>query len=322
VTQSVNPQTKKNNDNVDSLLSKLPLWIREITHKYIDDLEEIAMDIQRPLVLTLKSGFKVQERLISSDDIDYVKSRLERFRSDNRTGIDGTLHRISAIRNKREQVIGLTLRIGRYIEGVADNFRGHLLRDFKSVMLIGPPAVGKTTFLRGTVSILAKHHGAQVVIVDSSNEIAGDGDIPHWSIGFARRLQVPSPAQQPAVLMEALANHSPKVIVVDELGYKEDVSNAVTIVQRGVKMISTVHGKTLGGVVLNPDLQPLLGGISPDGKSRLSPAVFGSALEIRGRGEYYLHENLEASVDDVLSGGAGFAKNLLAFSQAEMGSVF
>ena len=297
-------------DSVDNLLAKLPLWIREVTHQHIDDLDEIAMDVSRPLVLTLKGGFRVDKRIVSKDDLDYVTSRLERFRTDNRTGIDGTLHRISAIRNKREQVIGLTLRIGRYVEGVADTFKEHLVRDLSSVMLIGPPAVGKTTFLRGAVSILAKHHGARVVIVDSSNEIAGDGDIPHWSVGIARRLQVPSPAHQPAVLMEALTNHSPKVIVVDELGYKEDVVNAVTIVQRGVKMISTVHGKTLGGVVLNPDLQPLLGGISADGTKRLSPAVFGSALEIRGRDEYYLHEDLEASVDDVLNGGFGFSRNL------------
>lgn len=297
-------------NSVELLLAKLPLWIREITHQHIDDLEEIAMDLSRPLVLTLKSGFKIEKRMVSSDDIDYVKSRLERFRTDNRTGIDGTLHRISAIRNKREQVIGLTLRIGRYIEGVADIFQKHLLKDLKSVMLIGPPAVGKTTFLRGTVSLLSRHHGAKVVIVDSSNEIAGDGDIPHWSVGIARRLQVPSPAHQPAVLMEALTNHSPKVIVVDELGYKDDVTNAVTIVQRGVKMISTVHGETLGGVVLNPDLQPLLGGISADGTKRLSPAVFGSALEIRGRGEYYLHDDLQASVDDILNDGVGFARNI------------
>ncbi len=297
-------------DNIEALERVLPAWVRMLASPLFDELEEIAMDIERPLVMTLSDGFKTADRLVTKEDIDYTLARLDRFREDNRTGIDGTLHRISAIRNRYKQIIGLTIRIGRYVAEVASPLQMHLLKDMQSMMLIGPPAVGKTTLLRDAVRVLAEAYGAKVAIVDSSNEIGGDGDIPHHAIGNARRLQVPEPSVQAKILMEALANHSPKVIVIDELGYKKDVENAITIVQRGVKVLSTVHGRTLKDVMLNPDLQPLLGGISEKERKRLAPAIFRSALEIHGRGDYQLHEDVEKSIDDMLLGGQGFSTAL------------
>ncbi len=289
-------------DGLEALLRVLPAWIQEAAEENLDGLEELALDLGRPLTLSCANSYRRYSRCVGKDDLHYLIHRLGGFREDNRAGLEGTLHRISAIRDRYGEITGATIRLGRFLVGVAEPLREVLLSGDESLMLIGPPGAGKTTLLRDVVRILAEAQGPKVVVVDTSNEIGGDGKTSHPGLAAARRLQVPDPSLQAKVLMEALANHGPECLVIDELGYRRDVENAVTIVQRGVKMVATVHGRTLAKVVHNPDLVPLLGGLDTAQQRRLSLPVFSAAVEVRGKGQLYYFENLEEAVDSVLMG--------------------
>lgn len=286
-------------DGFDRLLKVLPLWIAEAIEAEADTIEEVAIDLGRPLQTKAGEDHRAHDQFVTRDDLHYVVHRIEGFRSDNRTGIDGTLHRLSAVRDRYDEIIGITVRVGRFVSGIAEPLRS-ALESRESLMIIGPPGVGKTTLLRDVSRILAEQHGPKCIVVDSSNEIGGDGKVPHRGIGNARRMQVSDPTRQAHVLLQALTNHGPTAIVADELGQEADVDIITTIARRGVKVVATVHGRTLLDVLENPVLTPLLGGVDRDRGERLGRPVFGAALEIEDRDTWHLIPDVGDTVDHIL----------------------
>ena len=249
--------------DLPSLIEKLPPHIQAPLEDRDDtgELLEIVLDLGRePEARLLNESFLLDLREVTEADINYVLERVGSFGEDNRAGIERTLHRISAIRNRKEKVVGLTLRVGRAVYGTIRIIED-LVVTGKGVLLVGKPGVGKTTMLREVARVLSDDAHRRTIVVDTSNEIAGDGDIPHPGIGRARRMQVPTPAQQHAVMIEAVENHMPEVIVIDEIGTKLEADAARTIAERGVQLVATAHGNTLENLVMNPTLSDLVGGV-------------------------------------------------------------
>ncbi|GAH47824.1 unnamed protein product, partial [marine sediment metagenome] len=253
---------------------------------------------------------------VSQEDIDYVASRISSFGDDNRAGIERTLHRISAIRNRRGRIVGLTCRVGRAIFGTIKVIED-LIQSGKSALLLGRPGVGKTTMLREVARVLADDLKKRVIIVDTSNEIAGDGDIPHPAIGHARRMQVTTPTRQHMVMIEAVENHMPEVIVIDEIGTELEAQAARTIAERGVQLVGTAHGNTLENLMMNPTLCDLIGGIQTvtlgdeEAKrrgtqksilERMSPPTFDIVVEIQDWDKVAIHPDVGEAVDAILRG--------------------
>ncbi|MGE5532178.1 MAG: AAA family ATPase, partial [Bacteroidota bacterium] len=254
-------EQKKITDDLDALLQVLPPQIERALRaaNQGDNLLEIILDLGRvPEARFVDHELVLSDREISQEDLDYVISRISEFTGDNRAGIERTLHRISAIRNRQGKVIGLTCRVGRAVYGVIDIVED-IVKSGQSILLLGRPGVGKTTLLREAARILGEKR--RVVVVDTSNEIGGDGDIPHPAIGRARRMQVADPALQHEVMIEAVENHMPQVIVIDEIGREQDAAAARTIAERGVQLIGTAHGNNLDNLMINPTLSDLIGGI-------------------------------------------------------------
>jgi len=250
-------------DDLDALISIFPLHVRQplCQQEDISELLEVVLDLGRPSEARFpRREVVLNPKEISQPDIDHVTSRIGSFGDDNRAGIERTLHRISAIRNRKGRIVGLTCRVGRAVFGTIKIIED-LIQSGKSVLLLGRPGVGKTTMLREVARVLADDLKKRVVIVDTSNEIAGDGDIPHPAIGHARRMQVTTPTRQHAVMIEAVENHMPEVIVIDEIGTELEAQAARTIAERGVQLVGTAHGNTLENLMMNPTLADLIGGI-------------------------------------------------------------
>ncbi len=307
-------------DNLDELLEVLPPRIREELESRgeVDDLLEIVLDLGRRPEARYAGGMFVHlaETPTKREDIEFLTKRVGAFGHDNRAGIERTLHRISGIRNRYGEIVGLTCRIGRAVYGTIDIVRD-VVELGKSILLLGKPGVGKTTLLREVARVLADDLNKRVVVVDTSNEIAGDGDIPHPAIGRARRMQVPAPARQADVMIEAVENHMPEVIVIDEIGTEAEAQAARTIAERGVQLVGTAHGNTLENLVLNPTLSDLVGGIQAvtlgDEEARKrgtqktvlerkAPPTFDIVMEIKDRDSLAIHHDVASTVDLLLRG--------------------
>ena len=306
-------------DDLNQLLDVLPTFISDTLHKHPRraQLIEIVLDLGRRPEARFSDGTEyLSYRTIVWQDLDYILKRLGKFSGDNRAGIEKTLHRISSLRNRQGSVIGLTCRIGRAIFGTVSIIRD-LLEQKKSILLLGRPGVGKTTAIREIARVLSDGMQKRVVIIDTSNEIAGDGDLPHPSIGKARRMQVSNHQNQHEVMIEAVENHMPEIIIIDEIGTELEAAAARTIAERGVQLVGTAHGNTLENLVKNPTITDLIGGIqyvtlgdeeakrrgsSKSILERKAPPTFDAAIEIHDPNTWAIHENIEESVDCLLQG--------------------
>ncbi|NQU17986.1 MAG: AAA family ATPase [Candidatus Saganbacteria bacterium] len=300
------------------LLDVLPAHLKTPLAKHTDlaDLIEVIMDLGKPpeARFTKDRILQMEKQLITQDDIHYVTSKVGQFTSDNRAGIERTLHRISAMRNRQGKIIGLTLRFGRAIFGTIDIIRD-VIESGQNILFLGPPGIGKTTKLREASRVLADEFNKRVVVVDTSNEIGGDGDVPHPGIGRARRMQVESPSKQHQVMIEAVENHMPQVIVVDEIGTEAEASAARTIAERGVQLIGTAHGNSIENLISNPTLSDLIGGIQSvilgdeEAKrrhtkksvlERKAPPTFGVCVEIMDKNVFAIYHDVAKTVDAIL----------------------
>lgn len=306
-------------NDLEKLLVIMPPKVSE--HLSVDKLQdviEIVLDLGRIPEIRHSGGKidKLGSETVSEDDINYTTSHLQEFTHDNRSGIPGTLHRISAIRNRQGKVIGLTCRIGRVVTGTIDCIKD-ICTQGKSILFLGPPGVGKTTKLREISRLVADELAKRVVIVDTSNEIAGDGDVPHPAVGSARRMQVAQPELQKDIMIEAVENHTPEVIVVDEIGTEAEAQAARTIAERGVMLIATAHGNSLENLIKNPTLSDLVGGIQSvtlgddEAKRRASQKTvlerekqptFDIVIEILDRNTLAVYKNAAEAVDYILRG--------------------
>jgi stage III sporulation protein SpoIIIAA len=308
---------KRITDDLHALMDVIPPSIGEALNvaNRTEDLLEVILDLGRvPTARYVDSEVVLLDAEVTRADIDYVISRIGAFDADNRAGMERTLHRISGIRNRRGQVVGLTCRVGRAVYGTIDIIQD-ILESGKSILLLGKPGIGKTTMLREAARILAEKK--RVVIVDTSNEIGGDGDVAHPAVGRARRMQVAQPSLQHEVMIEAVENHNPEVIIIDEIGRELEAEAARTIAERGVQLVGTAHGNTLENILLNPTLADLVGGIESVTLSdeearrrgtqktvleRRAPPTFDVLIEIQEREKLAAHHDVALAVDTFLRG--------------------
>src|SRR5512139_1317841 len=308
---------QKITDDLQVMINVLPPNIAEALHRanQSDALLEVVLDLGRlPEARFTDNEVTLVETEVTPLEIEYVVSRISAFDADNRAGIERTLHRISAIRNRRGHIVGLTCRVGRAVYGTIDIIQD-LIESGKSLLILGRPGIGKTTMLREAARILADN--IRVVVVDTSNEIGGDGDVPHPAVGRARRMQVAKPSLQHEVMIEAVENHNPEAIVIDEIGRELEAEAARTIAERGVQLIGTAHGNTLENLLLNPTLADLVGGIESVTLSdeearrrgtqktvleRRSPPTFDVLIEIQSRDRLVVHPDVAVAVDALLRG--------------------
>ncbi|MBP9675176.1 MAG: AAA family ATPase [Anaerolineaceae bacterium] len=304
-------------DDLNALLAVLPANIIGALEKAnnSDNLLEIVLDLGRkPMARFVDQELQLADRDVERAEIDHVVSRISEFDADNRAGLERTLHRISAIRNRHGIIVGLTCRVGRAVYGTIEIIQD-LVESGKSILLLGKPGIGKTTMLRESARIMAETK--RVVIVDTSNEIGGDGDVPHPAVGKARRMQVAAPSLQHEVMIEAVENHNPEVVIIDEIGRELEAMAARTIAERGVQLVATAHGRTLENLLLNPTLSDLIGGIESVTLSdeearrrgtqktvleRRSPPTFDMLVELQERDKLAVHQDVATAVDTLVRG--------------------
>lgn len=308
---------KRITDDLHILMTVLPTRIVDAVKKAnnSDNLLEIILDLGRqPIARFVNGEVILSEEEIKRIDIDFVVAHIGEFDADNRAGLERTLHRISAIRNRHNIIVGLTCRVGRAVYGTIDIIQD-LVESGKSILLLGKPGIGKTTMLRESARILAETK--RVIIVDTSNEIGGDGDVPHPAVGKARRMQVATPSLQHEVMIEAVENHNPEVIIIDEIGRELEAMAARTIAERGVQLVATAHGRTMENLLLNPTLSDLIGGIESVTLSdeearrrgtqktvleRRSPPTFDVLVELQDRDRVAIHPDVAEVVDTIVRG--------------------
>ena len=307
------------NNDLQKLIDNLPFFLQEHLnhHPNKDKLIEIVLDLGRRPEARFVSGHEyLSQKIVSWQDIDYLTKRISKFSNENRAGIERTLHRISCIRNRQFLINGLTCRVGRAVFGTISVIRD-LLESKKSILILGKPGVGKTTIIREIARVLADEMEKRVIIIDTSNEIAGDSDIPHSGIGRARRMQVAKTELQHQVMLEAVENHMPQVIIIDEIGTELEVLAARTIAEKGVQLVGTTHGNCLENLIKNPPLADLIGGIqyvtlSDDEAKRRGTQksilerkaypAFEIIIEINHQNSWTIHEDVKNSVDLLLRG--------------------
>jgi stage III sporulation protein SpoIIIAA len=305
------------NDDLEKLIENLPFFLQERLnqHPSKDKLIEIVLDLgRRPEARFVSGPEYLSQKIISWQDIDYMTKKVSKFSNENRAGIERTLHRISCIRNRQFLINGLTCRVGRAVFGTISVIRD-LLESEKSILILGKPGVGKTTIIREIARVLADEMEKRVIIIDTSNEIAGDSDIPHSGIGRARRMQVAKTELQHQVMIEAVENHMPQVIIIDEIGTELEVLAARTIAEKGVQLVGTTHGNCLENLIKNPPLADLIGGIqyvtlSDDEAKRRGTQksilerkaypAFEIIIEINQQDSWTIHEDVKSSVDLLL----------------------
>src|SRR5438309_5771714 len=306
-------------DDLDQLLEVLPPHICDPLQAMQErrELLEVVMDLGREPEARLPGReVLLSTHTVREEDLDYVVQRIGAFGDDNRAGIERTLHRISAIRNREGRIVGITCRVGRAVFGTVAIIRD-IVESGQSILMMGRPGVGKTTLLREAARVLADDLAKRVMIVDTSNEIGGDGDIPHPAVGRARRMQVPTPSQQHAVMIEAVENHMPEVIVIDEIGTEQEAAAARTIAERGVQLIATARGNTPENLMMNPTLSDLIGGIQSvtlsdeearrrgtqkSALERKAPPTFQVLVEIQAYQKVSIYQDVAQTVDAVLLG--------------------
>src|SRR5438309_8127236 len=306
-------------DDLDQLLEVLPPHICDPLQAMQErkELLEVVMDLGREPEARLPGREVVlSTHSVREEDIEYVVQRIGVFGDDNRAGTVRTLHRISAIRSREGRIVGITCRVGRAVFGTVAIIRD-IVESGHSILMMGRPGVGKTTLLREAARVLADDLRKRVMIVDTSNEIGGDGDIPHPAVGRARRMQVPTPSMQHAVMIEAVENHMPEVIVIDEIGTELEAAAARTIAERGVQLVATAHGNTLENLMMNPTLSDLIGGIQSVTLSdeearrrgtqksileRKAPPTFDVVVEIQSWERVAVHGDVAETVDSMLRG--------------------
>ena len=304
---------------LELLLDVLPPRVAEILRSRDDtgDLLEVVLDLGRlPEARYAFGDVPLAEEEVTREELDQLVDRVGDFGGDNRAGIERTLHRISAIRNRNGQIVGITCRVGRAVYGTIKVIEDLTLSG-KNILLLGRPGVGKTTMLREVARVLADEAKKRVIIVDTSNEIAGDGDVPHPAIGHARRMQVATPTEQHAVMIEAVENHMPQVIIIDEMGTEQEAAAARTIAERGVQLVATAHGNTLDNLILNPTLSDLIGGVQSvtlgDQEARYrgtqktvlerkAPPTFDVVVEIQSWTQVAINDDVAHVVDQWLRG--------------------
>ena len=319
--------------SLKKFIEKLPFFLHAYLYKHInkDQLIEIVLDLGRRPEARFHTGPEyLSQKIISWQDLDYTTKRINKFSTENRAGIEKTLHRISCIRNRQFIINGLTCRVGRSVFGTISVIRD-LLESGQSILVLGKPGVGKTTIIREIARVLADEMEKRVVVIDTSNEIAGESDIPHLGIGRARRMQVAKTELQHQIMIEAVENHMPQVIIIDEIGADLEVLAARTIAEKGVQLVGTTHGNHLENLIKNPPLADLIGGIKyvtlsdDEAKRRKTQKsilerkaypAFEILIEINQQNCWTIHENVKTSIDLLLRGNS-FIKQIRSFSITE-----